>query len=141
MGVLGILSCEILELEFAYLLNSDSDITRITILENNRSARLLEALVEVSSQASERAPAPPAARSRRSANQMRNSAHKTRREMLRVGAKLAYVAPSVLTITAAQALAAGSAGSGVCSVASDTGELCETDTDCCSGSCSLGICD
>jgi len=44
MNVLGILTCEILELEFAHLLNSDRDITRITILENNRSARLLEAL-------------------------------------------------------------------------------------------------
>jgi len=44
MSVLGILTCEILELEFAYLLNSDQDIDRITVLENRRSERLLEAL-------------------------------------------------------------------------------------------------
>ncbi|CAB1073377.1 diguanylate cyclase/phosphodiesterase (GGDEF & EAL domains) with PAS/PAC sensor(s) [Olavius algarvensis Delta 1 endosymbiont] len=44
MSVLGILTCEILELEFAYLLNSDQDIAGITVLENSRSARLLEAL-------------------------------------------------------------------------------------------------
>ena len=44
MSVLGILTCEILELEFAYLLESDPDIARITVLENRHSARLLEAL-------------------------------------------------------------------------------------------------
>ena len=44
MGVLGILTCEILELEFAYLLNTDKDISRITVLENSRSAHILEAL-------------------------------------------------------------------------------------------------
>ncbi len=44
MSVLGILTCEILELEFAYLLNSDTDIDRVTVLENNRSKRILDAL-------------------------------------------------------------------------------------------------
>jgi len=44
MTVLGILTCEILELEFAYLLNTDRDIARITVLESSRSARMLEAL-------------------------------------------------------------------------------------------------
>ena len=44
MSVLGILTCEILELEFAYLLNTDKDITRITVLENSRTTRMLEAL-------------------------------------------------------------------------------------------------
>jgi hypothetical protein len=44
MAILGILTCEILELEFAYLLNSDKDIARITVLENSRSVRMLEAL-------------------------------------------------------------------------------------------------
>ena len=44
MGILGILTCEILELEFAYLLNADKDISRITVLENSLSARILEAL-------------------------------------------------------------------------------------------------
>ena len=42
MAILGILTCEILELEFAYLLNSDRDIDRITVLENSRSVRLLD---------------------------------------------------------------------------------------------------
>ena len=49
MGVLGILTCEILELEFAYLLNSDTDIDRITVLENSRSVRMLDALESVGS--------------------------------------------------------------------------------------------
>jgi hypothetical protein len=44
MAILGILTCEILELEFAYLLNSDKDIARITVLENNRSDRMLAEL-------------------------------------------------------------------------------------------------
>ncbi len=44
MSVLGILTCEILEFEFAYLLNSDKDIARITVLENSRSVQMLEIL-------------------------------------------------------------------------------------------------
>ncbi len=44
MAIFGILTCEILELEFAYLLNTDKDIARITVLENSRSVRMLEAL-------------------------------------------------------------------------------------------------
>lgn len=44
MSVLGILTCEILELEFAYLLNSDKDIGRIAVLDNSRSVRILQAL-------------------------------------------------------------------------------------------------
>ena len=44
MAILGILTCEILELEFAYLLNSDKDIARITVLENSRSVRMLDEL-------------------------------------------------------------------------------------------------
>ena len=44
MSVLGILTCEILELEFAHLLKTDKDIERITVLENMRSARLIDAL-------------------------------------------------------------------------------------------------
>ena len=44
MGVLGILTCEILELEFGHLLASDSEVARITVLEDERSARLIEAL-------------------------------------------------------------------------------------------------
>ncbi len=64
----------------------------------------------------------------------------TRREMLRVGAKLAYVAPSVLTLSARQVFAAASDPSGICSTAKHTGQLCETDTDCCSRQCNIGIC-
>ena len=44
MPVLGILTCEILELEFAYLLKSENDIARITVLENSHSFRLLDEL-------------------------------------------------------------------------------------------------
>jgi len=44
MRVLGILTCEILELEFAYLLRRDSDVARITVREDARSARLMEVL-------------------------------------------------------------------------------------------------
>ena len=44
MATLGILTCEILELEFAYLLNSDQEINRITVLDDRHSARLLAAL-------------------------------------------------------------------------------------------------
>jgi len=44
VSILGILTCEILELEFAYLLNSDEDIARITVLENSRSVRMLDEL-------------------------------------------------------------------------------------------------
>ena len=44
MGVLGILTCEILELEFAYLLGSDTDLAIVTVLGNERSERLVEML-------------------------------------------------------------------------------------------------
>jgi hypothetical protein len=44
MAVLGVLTCEILELEFAHLLVEDPEVTRITVFEDNRSARFIEAL-------------------------------------------------------------------------------------------------
>lgn len=44
MAVLGILTCEILELEFAHLLVKDPEVTRITVIEDSRSARFIEAL-------------------------------------------------------------------------------------------------
>ncbi len=44
MATLGILTCEILELEFAYLLKTDQQIERITIVEDQHSQRLIEAL-------------------------------------------------------------------------------------------------
>jgi len=44
MGILGILTCEILELEFANLLVTDTDVSRITVLEDERSVRLIAGL-------------------------------------------------------------------------------------------------
>jgi hypothetical protein len=44
MAVLGVLTCEILELEFAHLLATDPEVAQITVLEDSRSARLLEAI-------------------------------------------------------------------------------------------------
>lgn len=44
MAVIGIITCEILELEFTKLLSEDPEIRRITILEDECSARLVELL-------------------------------------------------------------------------------------------------
>lgn len=44
MAVLGILTCEILELEFAHLLTGDPDIARITVLDDPYSARFIQAV-------------------------------------------------------------------------------------------------
>ena len=44
MGVLGVLTCEILELECAHLLATDSDVAGITVLEDVGSERLVAAL-------------------------------------------------------------------------------------------------
>jgi len=44
MSVLGILTCEILELEFAYLLGLDTDLARVTVLGDSRSERFVEML-------------------------------------------------------------------------------------------------
>jgi len=44
MAVLGVICCEILELEFAHLLGVDSEVGRVTVLEDDRSARLLSRL-------------------------------------------------------------------------------------------------
>ena len=44
MAILGILTCEILELEFARLLAGDKDVSRITVLEDERSANFITAL-------------------------------------------------------------------------------------------------
>ena len=86
-----------------------------------------------------------------------------RRGVLRQGARLAFVAPLVLTFSAQQAMAAGSnqscypaghacpgnepccddmtCNAGVCGDAcGGTAELCMVDSDCCSGDCDLGTC-
>ncbi|MGD8911921.1 MAG: DUF1638 domain-containing protein [Candidatus Thiodiazotropha sp.] len=44
MAVIGIITCEILELEFAWLLGDDRDIQRISVLEDSHSRRLIELL-------------------------------------------------------------------------------------------------
>ena len=64
----------------------------------------------------------------------------SRRTMLKRSAKLAYVAPVVLALSSQKAFAAGSNPSGICSTALNTGELCETDSDCCTNDCDLGVC-
>ncbi len=61
----------------------------------------------------------------------------TRRSFLgNVGKKTAYITPVLLTLTAAPAMATGHAAS--CAPA---GGSCTTDNDCCSNSCTGGICD
>ncbi|MGD8472461.1 MAG: DUF1638 domain-containing protein [Desulfobacterales bacterium] len=47
MGVLGILTCEILELEFARLLATDKEVGCITVLEDKRSANFISALESI----------------------------------------------------------------------------------------------
>ncbi len=44
MGVIGILTCEILEQEFGYLLSRDQKIGRISVLEDEKSAELIRVL-------------------------------------------------------------------------------------------------
>jgi hypothetical protein len=44
MAVLGVITCEILELEFAYVLARDPDICHLTILENAYALGMIEAL-------------------------------------------------------------------------------------------------
>ncbi len=44
MSVLGIVTCEILELEFAHLLNHDPELSRVTVLDDSQSERLIETL-------------------------------------------------------------------------------------------------
>jgi hypothetical protein len=44
MPLLGVITCEILELEFAFLLAGDTDIARITVLENRFSMGLIASL-------------------------------------------------------------------------------------------------
>jgi len=65
---------------------------------------------------------------------------KSRREVLRLGIKLAYAVPTVVTLTGRQAMAGTSIPSGLCSSAIQTGGFCETDSDCCTGECDFGEC-
>jgi len=47
MGTLGILTCEILELEFARLLAADKDVGVVAVVEDERSANLIRALESI----------------------------------------------------------------------------------------------
>ena len=42
MALLGIITCEVLELEFAHLLRNDPEVLAVTILENQYSEKLAE---------------------------------------------------------------------------------------------------
>ncbi len=44
MSVLGVITCEVLENELAYILANDPDVARVTVLEDARSARLVDLL-------------------------------------------------------------------------------------------------
>ena len=44
MSVIGILTCEVLEQEIAYVLATDADVEQIVVVENIRSTRLIKAL-------------------------------------------------------------------------------------------------
>lgn len=107
---------------------------RLTTGAPNATGELIEGLVERPAKIAPRATTSPwpgmQARNRQT----------SRREMLKIGAKLAYVAPCVLTLTSRQAFAAPSNPSGFCSTANHTGQLCETDMDCCTKECNLGVC-
>ena len=46
MPVLGIITCEILELEIAHILRKDSAVSRVTVLESSCSRRLIETLCQ-----------------------------------------------------------------------------------------------
>ncbi len=56
MGIIGIITCEIMEMEFAYLLTSDPYVKRISVLENIKSKRLIEMLETQSEKYVERIP-------------------------------------------------------------------------------------
>lgn len=89
--------------------------------------------------------------------------HSTRRDVVRAGTKLAFIAPLVLTFSASQAMAAASTQScypaghacpgaetccnglncvnGTCTASCQSqGGLCFLDSDCCSGDCRSGVC-
>jgi len=64
----------------------------------------------------------------------------SRRDMFHRGVKLAFTVPTVATLLSRPAYAAASNPSGACSTGVQTGGLCESDADCCSGDCDFGIC-
>ncbi|MCC6347381.1 MAG: hypothetical protein IT388_09380, partial [Nitrospirales bacterium] len=42
--IIGVLTCQVLELEWAHLLTRDPDVARITVLEEGHSSGLIESL-------------------------------------------------------------------------------------------------
>jgi HprK-related kinase A len=114
-----------------FQLATGDPIETVCVLEQALEARTLPTKPSPDCPASS---APP--RTRQSANPPLRS----RRELLRAGAKIAYVAPSIVALSATAVYAAGSNPSGICSTALNTGELCTTDSDCCSSDCDFGVC-
>lgn len=47
MATIGVITCEMLELEFAHLLAKDSDVSLLSVVENARSRRLVKTLVSL----------------------------------------------------------------------------------------------
>ncbi len=119
-----------------------SECFRLTTGELESTCSLLENHLSLPAQdaAAKTARMTPSVASPRQPQRFGGSTLFNRREALRLGAKLAYVAPAVVTFSAQQAFAAGSNPSDVCSTGVATGGLCETDTDCCSRRCNLGVC-
>lgn len=101
---------------------------------------LIESSVESSSTSAAQSPDTGTAAPRRLVGERNERLLRSRRDLLRIGAKVAYVTPTVLMFSATPALAAGSNPSGICSTGLNTGELCGTDSDCCSKDCDFGIC-
>ncbi len=62
MSTLGLLTCEMLELEFACLLADDPDVERIVVVENSRSRRFIHALERSGRRVAARIPHPAAFR-------------------------------------------------------------------------------
>ncbi len=63
----------------------------------------------------------------------------SRRDILRVASKAVWVVPVVQTLSAASALGAGSVRFSGPSCVAALGP-CNTDADCCSGTCTVGFC-
>jgi len=57
MPVLGVVTCEILELEWAHILSSDPDVARITVLNNDFSQGFIEAMCSAGRNRLEQIPA------------------------------------------------------------------------------------
>lgn len=117
---------------------SQAECTRFVVGDTKRTVDLLESLPAHFSRSDSRTATERVDHASQSVRLIDRVA--SRRDVLKVGAKLAYVAPCVLTLTSQQAFAAPSNPSGICSTATHTGQICLTDLDCCSKECSFGLC-